>query len=138
MAETTRFSVSMDAELLALFLERCQRHGYDNRSEALRDLIRESLVQDEWKADAEIVGTITIIFDHHKPELTERLNRVQHDFHDAILSTLHVHLDHDNCLEIIAVKGVASRVQKVADTLIGTRGVKHGKLSATTTGRKLR
>jgi CopG family nickel-responsive transcriptional regulator len=138
MTETTRFSVSMEAELLDLFLARCQRHGYQNRSEALRDLIRESLVKDEWASGEEIVGTITLVYDHHGRELTRRLTRVQHDFHDAVLSTLHVHLDHDNCLEIIAVKGAADRVQHVADALIGTKGVKHGKLSATTTGKKLR
>ena len=138
MSDITRFSVSMDAELLELFLDRCRRHGYENQSEALRDLIRESLVKEEWASGEEIVGTITLVYDHHKRELTRRLTRVQHDFHDLMLSTLHIHLDHDNCLEIIAVKGAADRVQQVADALIGTRGVKHGKLSATTTGKKLR
>lgn len=138
MSGATRFGVSMDEELLARFDQLCKRRNYKNRSEALRDLAREALVRDEWRGDAEIVGTITLVYDHHTRELADRLTRVQHDHHKAILSNLHVHLDHDNCLEVIAVRGKASLVQRIADALIGTRGVKHGRLAATTTGRRLK
>ena len=119
------------------FLRLSKKRGWNNRSEALRHLMRDALVMEEWDADQDIVGTITIVYDHHKRELVDRLTNIQHDHHDAVLATTHIHLDHDNCLEMIAVKGKAKRVQKIADTLLGTRGVKHGKLSFTTTGRKL-
>ncbi len=138
MSDTVRFSASLDAELLERFSAMAERHGYPSRSEALRDVIREALVRDEWANDAEIVGTITLVYDHHTRELSDRLTRAQHDAHEAILASMHVHLDHDNCLEVITVRGRASVVQGLADALIGTRGVKHGKLTATTTGTALR
>jgi CopG family nickel-responsive transcriptional regulator len=138
MGNIVRFSASLDADLLAQVEEVSQRRGYSNRSEALRDLIRDSLVREEWEADQEIVGTVTLVYDHHVRELSERLTRLQHDHHDVILSALHVHLDHDNCLEVIAVQGRASVVQPIADALVGTRGVKHGRLTATTTGKRLK
>jgi CopG family nickel-responsive transcriptional regulator len=137
MAETTRFSVSMDAELLARFESRVRRRGNKNRSEALRDIIREALVREEWAGNDEIVGTITLVYDHHRRELTDRLTKIQHRYHAAVLSSMHVHLDHDNCLEVIALRGTANDVQRIADTLIATRGVKHGTLAATTTGKKI-
>jgi CopG family nickel-responsive transcriptional regulator len=137
MAGVTRFSISIESDLLRRFLKLAKKHGWSNRSEALRNLMREALVREEWASDAEIVGTITIVYDHHKRELTDRLTSIQHDHHHAVLAATHIHLDHDNCLEMIAVKGPASEVQKIADQLLCTRGVKHGKLSATTTGRKL-
>jgi CopG family nickel-responsive transcriptional regulator len=138
MPHVVRFSASLDADLLERFDQATGRRGYSNRSEALRDLIRDALVREEWQGDAEIVGTVTLVYDHHTRELADRLTRTQHDHHDIILSAMHVHLDHDNCLEVIAVQGRASVVQSVADALVGTRGVKHGKLTATTTGRTLR
>lgn len=138
MAGLTRFSVSMESELLERFTRMADRRGYENRSEALRDVMREALVRDEWKRNEEIVGTITLVYDHHKRELGDRLTKIQHDHHGAVLANLHVHLDHDNCLEVIAVQGKASVVQSIADALLRTRGVMHGKLSATTTGKKLR
>jgi CopG family nickel-responsive transcriptional regulator len=138
MPNVVRFSASLDADLLERFDQATERRGYSNRSEALRDLIRDALVREEWQGDAEIVGTVTLVYDHHTRELADRLTRTQHDHHDIILSAMHVHLDHDNCLEVIAVKGRASVVQGVADALVGTRGVKHGRLTATTTGRMLR
>jgi len=134
----TRFSVSIDSELLKRFLQLGRKRGWQNRSEALRDIMREALVREEWERDDEIVGTITMVYDHHRRELTERLTGLQHEHHDAVLATMHIHLDHDNCLEVVAVKGSASGVQRIADTLIAMKGVKHGKLAATTTGRKLR
>jgi len=134
----TRFSVSIDSELLKRFLQLGRKRGWQNRSEALRDIMREALVREEWERDDEIVGTITMVYDHHRRELTERLTGMQHEHHDAVLATMHIHLDHDKCLEVVAVKGSASGVQRIADTLIAMKGVKHGKLAATTTGRKLR
>jgi len=138
MSKLTRFSVSIESELLERFLRMSDKRGWENRSEALRQLMREALVRDEWSGSDEIVGTITIVYDHHKRELTDRLTSIQHDHHDAVLAATHIHLDHDNCLEMIAVRGTASDVQAIADALIGTRGVKHGKLTATTTGKKLK
>jgi CopG family nickel-responsive transcriptional regulator len=138
MSKLTRFSVSIESDLLDRFLRMAKRHGWGNRSEAVRNVLRDSLVREEWRGDDEIVGTITIVYDHHRRELTERLTNIQHDHHVAVLAATHIHLDHDNCLEMIAVKGTATQVQKIADTLIGTRGVKHGKLIATTTGKKLK
>jgi CopG family nickel-responsive transcriptional regulator len=138
MGSVVRFSASLDAELLGQFEQLAERRGYTNRSEALRDLIRDALVREEWAGDQEIVGTVTLVYDHHTRELSDRLTHLQHDHAEVILSALHVHLDHDNCLEVIAVKGRASEVQTIADALVGTRGVKHGKLTATTTGRTLR
>jgi CopG family nickel-responsive transcriptional regulator len=138
MSTVARFSVSIEQELLDRFLRIAKKRGWGNRSEALRNLIRDAMVREEWEADAEIVGTITLVYDHHKRELSDKLTSIQHDHHDAVLSATHIHLDHDNCLEMIAVRGTASQVQKIADALIGTRGVKHGKLSATTTGKRIR
>ena len=138
MGKLTRFSVSIESDLLDRFLRLAKKHGWSNRSEALRNLMREALVREEWEGNDEIVGTVTIVYDHHKRELTDRLTKIQHDHHDAVLAATHIHLDHDNCLEMIAVRGTASAVQAIADTVIGTRGVKHGRLSATTTGKKLR
>jgi len=138
MSNITRFGVSMDDDLLARFDRLCKRRKYQNRSEALRDLVRDALVREEWESDEEIVGTITLIYNHHTRELTDSLTEAQHDHFGAILSNLHVHLDHDNCLEVIAVRGRASLVQKIADSLIAKRGVKHGMLSGTTTGKRLK
>jgi len=138
MSRIVRFSASLEEDLLDRFEESTRRRGYGNRSEALRDMIRDSLVREEWEGDQEIVGTVTLVYDHHTRELADRLTGIQHDHSDVILSALHVHLDHDNCLEVIAVRGRASAVQRIADALVGTRGVKHGKLTATTTGRHIR
>ena len=138
MGQLTRFSVSIESDLLDRFLRMAKKHGWGNRSAALRNVMRDALVAEEWRGDAEIVGTITIVYDHHRRELTDRLTSIQHDHHGLVLAATHIHLDHDNCLEMIAVRGTATQVQRIADTLIGTRGVKHGKLSVTTTGKKLR
>jgi CopG family nickel-responsive transcriptional regulator len=138
MSNIARFSVSIETDLLDRFLRVAKKRGWGNRSEALRNLMRDALVREEWAADAEIVGTITLVYDHHKRELGDKLTNIQHDHHNLVLSATHIHLDHDNCLEMIAVRGTATQVQKIADALIGTRGVKHGKLSATTTGKKLK
>ena len=135
----TRFGISLDDELLARFDKMVDEKSYTNRSEAIRDLIRNALIEREWeKEEGEKVGTITLIFDHHVHELTERLTDIKHGHNDEIISAMHVHLDHDNCLEVLAVKGEGKRIRAIADGLIGVRGVKHGKLVTTTSGKNLR
>jgi CopG family nickel-responsive transcriptional regulator len=135
----TRFGISLDEELLQRFDQMVEEKGYSNRSEAIRDLIRDALVQREWeKESGDRVGTITLIYDHHLRELPERLMELQHNYTREIISAMHVHLDHDNCLEVLAVRGEAQVVRAIADQLIGTKGVKHGKLVTTTTGRELK
>ena len=135
MSSLARFGISMDSELLQRFDALIHRKGYANRSEAIRDLVRDSLVHQEWEEDSgEKVGTITLIYDHHVRELSEKLTSMQHASHDTVISTMHVHLDHHNCLEVLAVKGKGSDIRAVADALIGTKGVKHGKLVMTTSG----
>ncbi len=138
MSSLTRFGISLESDLLARFDQLTANKGYPNRSEAIRDLIRDALVRYEWdEGDDDKVGTITLLFDHHRHEVTEKLRQAQHEHHDQIISTMHIHLDHDNCLEILAVKGKPRSVQKLADALIGMKGVKHGKMIATTTGKNL-
>lgn len=138
MSDLTRFGVSMDAALLAQFDALLEAKGYANRSEAVRDLVRKELVADQWlRGNDTTVGTVTIVYDHHKRELAEKLTARQHEHHDLIVSALHVHLDHANCLEVVVVKGKADQVKKLADQLIGAKGVKHGQLATTTTGRDL-
>jgi CopG family nickel-responsive transcriptional regulator len=135
MSELARIGVAIDSLLLQKFDALIEERGYTNRSEAFRDLIRDELVQKSWQSpDADVVGTVTLVYDHHVRMLNEKLTGMQHDHHKNILSTMHVHLDHDNCLEVLVVKGKARNVQKIADGLISTRGVKHGHLTLTTTG----
>lgn len=138
MSDLARIGVAIDSELLNRFDQLIGERGYTNRSEAFRDLIRDELVQKSWEsAETEVVGTVTLVYDHHVRMLNEKLTDMQHDHHKNILSTLHVHLDHDNCLEVLIVKGKAGTVQKIADALISTKGVKHGRLTLTTTGLEL-
>jgi CopG family nickel-responsive transcriptional regulator len=112
--------------------------GYDNRSLAVADMIRAQLVEHRQRMDRrEIAGTITLVYDHHKPHVQETLTDIQHAHHDLIVATLHVHLDHDNCMEVLAVRGQASAVRRIADELIAAKGVKHGKLTVTSTGKDL-
>ncbi len=128
----------MDGRLLARFDQLIAEKGYSNRSEAIRDLIRGELVEQSWEDDdEETVGTITLVYDHEMRDLTERLIDYQHQVHGAVISSLHVHLDEHNCLEVLVVKGKGREIRKVAERLIGTRGVKHGKLVTTTTGRDI-
>ena len=135
MSDLSRIGVAIDASLLNKFDDLISERGYTNRSEAFRDLIRDELVRHDWeKPDVPVVGTVTLVYDHHVRQLSERLTGLQHDHHHNILSTLHVHLDHDNCLEVLVVKGKAGVVRKIADALLSTKGVKHGRLTLTTTG----
>jgi len=138
MSELTRIGVALDAGLLEKFDKLIAQRGYTNRSEAFRDLIRDELVEKAWESpESRVVGTVTLVYDHHVRLLSEKLTDIQHDFHRSILSTLHVHLDHNHCLEVLVVRGKAADVRKVADALITAKGVKHGRLTITTSGADL-
>ncbi|WP_297215505.1 nickel-responsive transcriptional regulator NikR [uncultured Desulfovibrio sp.] len=139
MGKLTRFGVSLDEDLLEPFDALCRRKEYGNRSEAIRDLIRKALVEDEWtsQGDAPVAGTLTLVYDHHRNDLARRLMNMQHDDHDIIVTTMHVHLDHHNCLEVLVLKGDSGRVRTLADRLLSCKGVKHGTFSGTTTGQDL-
>ena len=138
MEEIMRFGVSMEKNLLASFDELISRKGYTNRSEAFRDLVREYLVEEGWRTERkEMIGTITMVYNHHTRGLSDTLTDLQHQFLNLIISTTHVHLDEDNCLEVLVVKGMVDKIKTIADKLISTRGVKHGKLTMTTTGKEL-
>src|SRR5690349_14608573 len=139
MGELSRIGVAIDSELLDKFDRLIARRGYTNRSEAFRDLIRDELVERTWESpESHVVGTVTLVYDHHVRLLNEKLTDLQHDHHKSILSTLHVHLDHDNCLEVLVVRGRSAEVRKIADVLISTKGVKHGRLTITTSGAGLK
>jgi len=138
MGELSRIGVAIDSDLLKKFDDLIAKRGYTNRSEAFRDLIREELVEQAWESpERKVVGTVSIVYDHHVRLLSERLTDLQHEFYHHVLSTLHVHLDHDHCLEVLVVRGKAGEVKKIADTLIATKGVKHGRLTITTSGAEL-
>jgi CopG family transcriptional regulator, nickel-responsive regulator len=129
MSDLRRFGVAIEAKLLEQFDELMGKRGYTNRSEAFRDLARAELVKESAeKPNAIVVGTVTIVYDHHVRMLSEKLTELQHEHHKSVVSTLHVHLDHDNCLEVIVLRGKAKDVQRTADALISTKGVKHGRL----------
>jgi CopG family nickel-responsive transcriptional regulator len=135
---TTRFGVSIEDVLLRRFDGLLAGKGYRNRSEAIRDLIRDLLVNEEWEAGTEeTAGTITIVYSHDTKELTETLTDLQHRHHGAIVSTMHIHLDNHNCLEVLIVRGRGKKIKEIADRLIGTKGVIHGKLTLTTTGKNI-
>lgn len=138
MGELARIGIAIPEDLLEEFDRLIERRGYATRSEAVRDLVRKELV-DEISAspNAEVYGTVTLIYDHHARLLLDKLTEIQHQYHAAIISSLHVHLDHDNCLEVILVRGVSILVQKLANALIATKGVKHGRCTLTTSGRNL-
>ena len=137
--DLARFSIAVPEDLLRAFDAQISRHAaVANRSEAIRDLIRASLVKESERApEAEVIGSLTMIYDHHTGDLTRRLDEVQHDYTDEIVSTLHVHLDHHNCLEILALKGRGARVYELADKLLGLRGVHHGELTCAATDQSL-
>lgn len=138
MGKLIRFGISVDSELLERFDARNRKKEYHNRSEAIRDLIRECLVAEEWKANkGEMVGVVSLVYDHRKMELPKNLTDAQHKKHTLVVSTLHVHLDPHNCLDVLVLRGMGREVRKLADSLMSRRGVKHGKLSLTTLGRKL-
>lgn len=138
MSNIVRFGVSLDEALLQSFDAQCEKRGYQARSEAIRDLIRKSLIEQEWEdSGCEVAGSLSLVFDHHSSNLSQRLTSVQHDYHHCIIASMHVHLDHDNCLEVLALKGPASVLRKLAGQLISIKGVKHGQLNLATTGQNL-
>lgn len=135
MADVIRFGISADERLLERFDALIADKGYVNRSEAVRDLMRNALVEEQWAGgESEAVGTVTLVYDHHTSDLAERLTEHQHTHHHEIISTLHIHLDAHHCLEIVVLRGMAREIGRLASALIGTKGVKHGKFAATTTG----
>ena len=137
MSGMVRFGVSLENSLLEKYDRLIGKKGYTTRSEALRDLIRPELVKKEWEEDQEVAGAITFVYDHHHRGLASQLTDIQHDHQGIIISTQHIHLDHHNCLEIVAVKGRASEVQKLANALQSVKGVRHGTLSMTSTGKSI-
>ena len=138
MAKTVRFGVSMDAELLAAFDTLLARKGYANRSEAIRDLVRDAIVKTEWETDAKpTVAVLGVVYDHGAAGLATRLTAVGHRYAREVTATLHVHLDARNCLEVLVLRGPAARLRRLADELTTIRGVKHGQLMMTTTGKRL-
>ena len=131
MAGLYRFGISLEKALIDAFDKHIAGQRYKNRSEALRDLIREALTRKKLAEGGVVAGAIVMTYDHHKRELVTKLLDIQHDFQSLIISTQHVHLDFDNCLEIVAVKGPPRKVKRLADTLRAVKGVKHGTLSCT-------
>ena len=138
LSKLVRFGISISQDLLERFDRLIGEKGYTNRSEAIRDLIRDRLVEEDWAGEGtEVAGTITLVYDHHVRGLSELLLELQHRYHHLIVSTMHVHLAHDHCLEVLLIKGPAAETREVAGRLLGVKGVKHGKLTVTTTGREL-
>jgi CopG family nickel-responsive transcriptional regulator len=138
MSNLARLSFSLEKPLLDRLETLVADSHYENRSEYIRDLIRGQLVEKEWERNEEALGTVTLIYDHHARQLSDKLTDVQHDYHDAILATTHVHLDHHLCAEMIMVRGRADRIRSLADQLRRQKGVLHATLSMSSTGRKLR
>ena len=140
MSELERFTISLDRRLLEKFDARSLKHGYKNRSESIRDLIRRRLVEEQWKPPhgaSKVAATVTIVYDHHKRELAGQLAELQHHHGDLVVATTHVHLDNDNCLEVIILRGQCRNVQHLADHLVALKGVKHGQAVFTTEGKGL-
>jgi CopG family nickel-responsive transcriptional regulator len=138
MGELSRIGVAIDSSLLKKFDDLIARRGYTNRSEAFRDLIRDELVEEAWESpDRKVVGTVSLVYDHHVRLLNEKLTDLQHEHFHHVLSTLHVHMDPDHCLEVLVLRGKASEVKRLADALIATKGVKHGRLTIASTGSDL-
>jgi CopG family nickel-responsive transcriptional regulator len=136
MARCTRFSVSVEEELLKRFDRLIRMEGYPTRSEAVKDCMRQRLVAQEWVTGREVAGAVALVYDHHRRVLVGRLLSLQHDFGKIIVSTQHLHLDHNNCIEFIVVKGKAKEIQGLVSRLKSVKGFKHHALMMTTTGRE--
>ncbi|HEY0704131.1 MAG TPA: nickel-responsive transcriptional regulator NikR [Candidatus Acidoferrales bacterium] len=137
MPNLIRTGISLDKELLDKFDRIIDRKGYGNRSEAIRDLVRDCVVEEDIEQNRMAVGTLTLVYDHHKAGLSNRLTSLQHDMHGQVLAATHVHLDHHNCLEVIIMKGRSFEMKSFADKILSLRGVKHGKFVLTTTAKDL-
>ncbi len=137
-----RTAISLEEDLLAQFDRLTKRRGYSNRSEAIRDLIRDQLVQDEWsqqeKDSTDKVAVVSLVYDHDSASLAQKLTHIQHENHQAVVSSLHVHLDHHNCLEVLILRGPAADIMAMGESLVSTKGVKYGKVVPATTGRHLK
>lgn len=135
MPDLERYTITIPADLLASFDEHIRRKGYRNRSEAIRDLVRAELVRAKSAhPNQRVAATITMVYDHHHHELNETLTGIQHDFGDLVISTLHVHLDHHNCLEVLVLRGQVKKIEALADAISVLKGVKHSNLTITTEG----
>ncbi|OPY71597.1 MAG: putative nickel-responsive regulator [Syntrophorhabdus sp. PtaU1.Bin058] len=137
MSDLTRFGVSLEKTLLDKFDRFIKERNYTNRSEAFRDMIRQELIKKEWVEGDDVAGAITLIYDHHRKDLLNKITDIQHNFQKLIISTQHIHLDHHNCLEIIAVRGNPSEVQRLMGLMKAIKGVKHGTLSMSSTGKEI-
>ena len=138
MADLVSTGLSLERELLDKFDQTISRRGHQKRLEAIRDLIRENLVSEKEDQNKIIAGTLTMVYDHHRPNLTERLTEIQHGADTQILAATHVHLDHHNCLEVVIMKGRSAELRQIADQILSLRGVKHGKFVITTTGKDVK
>ena len=137
MKKLVRFGIAMEEGLLLDFDKGIKQKGYTNRSEAIRDLVRDSLVKEEWTSNKQVSGIVSMVYNHHQRELVDKLLDVQHDYQDLIIANQHIHLDHHNCLEVIVTKGKAKDIQKIADRLKSVRGVKHVNMNMATVGKGL-
>ncbi len=138
MSKIYRFGISLEKKLIDDFDELIKRKKYQNRSEAIRDLIRKELVRHEWQSNtSEVAAAITLVYDHHQHGLSQKITHLQHDYYQEIITTQHIHLDHDNCLEVIVTRGKPPRIKEIADSLESLKGVKHCSVSMATTGKKI-
>ena len=137
MTELIRLSISLEKPLCEKLDKMVKTSGYSNRSEYIRDLIRDRMVSEQWEKSEEVLGTITLIYNHHQRELSEKITDIQHDHHDQVLASTHVHLTHDICAEMIMVKGAAESISRLADILRQQRGVLHSGLTMSSSGREL-
>ncbi len=137
MSNLVRFGISLEKGLLKGFDKYIKEKEYKNRSEAIRDLIRERFVKKEWSENKEVAGAIILVYDHHKRELVNKLTDIQHDFHNLVISSQHIHMDHSNCLETIVVKGKANEIETLANKMRSAKGVKYGTLTAATIAKEL-
>lgn len=134
MSDLSRFGVSVEDELLQSFDELINAQGHANRSEALRDLMRDALVRSRLETspeNAEVLGSLTLVYDHHASELNDKMNELQHDHQDLVVSVLHVHVSHEDCMEVIVLRGAIREIRSLSDALLSLKGVKHGRLFAT-------
>ena len=134
MSDLSRFGVSVEDELLQSFDQLIAGQGYTARSEALRDLMRDALVKSRLESspeDSEVLGSLTLVYDHHASDLTDKMNELQHDHHDLVVSVLHVHVSHDDCMEVIVLRGAVKEIRALSDGLLSLKGVKHGRLFVT-------
>lgn len=138
MGHTIRFGISLDSELLEKFDRLCEERCYQTRSEAIRDLIRRDLVQKQWEdQNEEVTGTLTLVYNHHQSDLAQKMTEIQHQALDIIITSLHVHIDEHNCMEVLVLRGPVRDIRDISQRLTSTRGIKHGKLSLSTTGKDI-